>query len=200
MYFRIIEFLISLSFFSVQGQEVDPNNLKLESTDSIVFSKLDLNKLNKSQQIMDISEKDFLKTIKSDEYLSLKDIKTYKDSLFVYLHFKFKDWKLTNAAFRRIDFSWTRLSRNLRLSKKECKNLGDDLNLDHPYLIYLFFRNENNHPFKEKHIKRINKNLVSKEFTKKELKRYSDKKILKLENLVLLITMPLLIFIMHQQF
>ena len=138
MYFRIIEFLISLSFFSVQGQEVDPNNLKLESTDSIVFSKLDLNKLNKSQQIMDISEKDFLKTIKSDEYLSLKDIKTYKDSLFVYLHFKFKDWKLTNAAFRRIDFSWTRLSRNLRLSKKECKNLGDDLNLDHPYLIYLF--------------------------------------------------------------
>jgi len=180
MCFKITCFFILLSFFSVQGQEIDSHNLILESTDSIVFSKLDLNKLNKNQQIIDISEKDFLKTIKSDEYLSLKDINTYKDSLFVYLHFKFKDWQLTNAAFRRIDFSWNRLSRNLRLSKKECKNLADDLNLDHPYLIYLFFKNENNHPLKDKHIKRIKKNLVSKEFTKKELNRYSNKKILKL--------------------
>lgn len=180
MYIRIIEFFILSSFFLVHGQEIDTNSLKLESTDSIVFSKLDLDKLNTNQKIVDISKKDFLKTVKSDKYLSLKQIKTYKDSLIVYLQFKFKDWKLTNSAFTRLNFSWIRLSRNLSLSEKECENLGDDLNLGHPYLIYLFFKNENNHPLKEKHIKRIKKNLVSKGFAKKELKRYSNKKILKL--------------------
>ena len=179
MFFKKILFIVMISSLTARSQKVDPGSLKLGKSDSIVFSRISIQDLNDHKNLIEISKEEFSKTIKEENFY-LERINSHKDSLFVFLQHEFKDWKLTNNAFRRIDFSWLRLRRNLRLSKQECKELGDDLGLYHPYLIFLFFRDETQHPLKAKHINRLKRILHSEVISRKKLDSYSNKQLLTL--------------------
>lgn len=173
---KLLMFLLS---GMVYAQTVSVSDIQMSSKDSLILNNINFQVIHENKFIK-ISARNFNETICKDKYLTKKNSYSSKDSLFVYLQYIFNDWQTTNYVFRRINFRWQRLSYNLHLPIEDCHMLSRKLGLKHPYLVFLFFRDEKSHPIKSQYLKLLKEKLELRGLSSDELSTKSNKELLEL--------------------
>lgn len=121
-----------------------------------------------------ISEKEYQQSIKKNKFYPEK-IATYRDSLGVVLMAEFKDWDVARIAELKITYTWERVGYHLWKNKEEVKEIGQRLNINHPYRLQeLLLRND---PKVSDEIENLRTKLFLKS-GKEELKTMSSDKLL----------------------
>ncbi len=177
MLLKIFFLVIPFQFYC---QSIEIKDIKLKKRDSLIFSTLCLYNLNSNQDLIKISKEDFNCIVANEQLFKNKKTFSKRDSLGVYLYYKFDDWKLANNAYHRINYSWNRLSKYLYINEKDLILIGKKIGINHPYILKLFFIDDSHHDLKLYYTNKLKDSLIQKGLDKIALKNSSNEQLLKL--------------------